>query len=37
MTPADRAHAVRGLRAFTEASGETPVVDAFGWSDAGHT
>ena len=35
MTPEDRALAVAGLRAFAFAAGEFPVVDPFGWADAG--
>jgi DNA-binding MarR family transcriptional regulator len=36
MTPGERAHAVTGLGAFAVAAGEFPVVDPFGWADAGH-
>ena len=35
MTQEDRALAVTGLRAFAVAAGEFPVVDPFGWADAG--
>lgn len=35
MTPEDRACAVVGLEAFGVAAGEFPVVDPFGWADAG--
>jgi DNA-binding MarR family transcriptional regulator len=35
MTPEDRTHAIAGLGAFAVAAGELPIVDPFGWADAG--
>jgi DNA-binding MarR family transcriptional regulator len=33
MTPAERAHAISGLRSFARAAGEVPGWDPFGWAE----